>query len=59
MPRFLTVIFRGCDVRAKVFKAHCSFKGGSGGHGNHVFALLFQLNDYWKVGEIQIIIINK
>jgi len=29
-------------------------------NGSHVFALLFQLNDYWKVGEIQImIIINK
>ena len=45
-PHFLAVIFKDCDGRADVFKAHCSCKGGSGGHCNHVFALLFQLNDY-------------
>ena len=45
-PHFLAVIFRECDGRAEVFKAHCSCKGGSGGHCNHIFALLFQLNDY-------------
>ena len=31
---------------AKISKAHCSCKAGSGGHCNHIFALLFQLNDY-------------
>ena len=31
---------------AQVSKAHCSCKAGSGGHCNHIFALLFQLNDY-------------
>ena len=43
-PHFLAVI--KCDGRAEVFKAHCSCKGGSVGHCNHIFALLFQLNDY-------------
>lgn len=33
-----------------VAKAHCSCKGGSGGHCNHVFALLYQLNDYNCLG---------
>ena len=47
-PHFLAVIFRESDGRAEVFKAHCSCKGGSGGHCNHVFALLFQLNDYYS-----------
>ena len=45
-PHFLAVIFRECEGRAEVFKAHCSCKGGSGGHCNHVFALLLQLNGY-------------
>ena len=45
-PHFLAVIFSECDGRAEVFKTHCSCKGGSGGHCNHVFALLFQFNDY-------------
>ena len=45
-PHFLAVILRECRGRAEVFKAHCSCKGESGGHCNHVFALLFQLNDY-------------
>ena len=31
-------------------QAHCSCKGGSGGHCNHMFALLFQLNDYSCLG---------
>jgi len=38
-PHFITVIFKDFDGRADVFKAHCSCKGGSGGHCNHVFAL--------------------
>ena len=32
--------------RAAVCRAHCSSKGGSGGHCNHILALLYQLNDY-------------
>ena len=43
-PHFLAVI--KCDGRAEVFKEHCSCKGRSGGHCNHIFALVFQLNDY-------------
>eukprot|EP00795_Rhopilema_esculentum_P007395 gene7395-13148_t len=31
---------------AEISKAHCSCKAGSGGHCNHVFALLFQINDF-------------
>ena len=34
------------EGQALVCEAHCSCKGGSGGHCNHMFALLFQLNDY-------------
>ena len=45
-PHFLAVIFRECDGRAEVFKAHCSCKGESGGHCNNIVALLFQLNHY-------------
>ena len=45
-PHFLAVLFTEKDDRAQVFKAHCSCKGGSGGHCNHVFALLFLLNNY-------------
>lgn len=36
-PHFLAVIFRECDGRAEVVKAHCSCKEGSGGHCSHVF----------------------
>ena len=43
---FLAVILRECDGRAEVFKVHCSCKGGSTGHYNHAFALLFPFNDY-------------
>ena len=32
--------------RAAVSRAHCSCKGGSSGHCNHVLALMYQLNDY-------------
>ena len=42
-PHCVAVKMRNED-RAVVFKGHCSCKGGSGGHCNHVFALLFQLN---------------
>ena len=45
-PHYLSVIFTENDGRAAVSKAHCSCKGGSGGHFNHIFALIFQLNDY-------------
>lgn len=31
---------------ANAQKAHCSCKAGSGGHCSHVFALLYQLNDF-------------
>ena len=42
---FLVVILKKSNDRASVHPAHCSCKAGSGGHCNHVFALLFQLND--------------
>ena len=45
-PHYLSVIFTENDDRVAVSKAHCSCKGGSGGHCNHIFALIFQLNDY-------------
>ena len=45
-PHYLSVIFTENDDRAAVSKAHCSCKGGSGGHCNHIFAIIFQLNDY-------------
>ena len=45
-PHYLSVIFTENDGRAAVSKAHCSCKGGSGGHYNHIFPLIFQLNDY-------------
>ncbi|KAK6178656.1 hypothetical protein SNE40_011184 [Patella caerulea] len=35
---------------AEICTAHCSCKGGSGGHCNHVFALLYQLNDFSSLG---------
>ena len=44
-PHHLAVEFKSGD-RAVDAQAHCSCKGGSGGHCNHIFALLFQLNDY-------------
>ena len=44
-PHYLIIRFES-GVRAVVSNAHCSCKGGSGGHCNHVFALIFQLNDY-------------
>ena len=38
-PHFLAVIFMKCDGRAQVFKAHCSCKGGSSGHCNHILVV--------------------
>ena len=46
VPQFLEVISENKESRASVGRAHCSCKGGSGGHCNHIFALLFQLNEY-------------
>jgi len=48
-PHFIYIYFKD-DELALVEKAHCSCVGGSGGHCNHVFALLFQLNDYFCLG---------
>ena len=48
-PYFVVVKMKNED-RATVGQAHCSCKGGSGGHCNHIFALLFQLNDYSCLG---------
>ena len=45
-PHYLAVILKESDGRASVDRAHCLCKGGSGGHCNHIFALLYQLNDY-------------
>ena len=45
-PHYLAVILKESDGRASVDRVHCSCKGGSGGHCNHIFALLYQLNDY-------------
>ena len=44
-PHFLVVKFDSGD-KMLVSSAHCSCKGVSGGHCNHVFALIFVLNDY-------------
>ncbi len=42
------------DGKASIYRAHCSCTGGSGGHCNHLFAFIFQLNDYSssKINEI-------
>ena len=48
-PHYLVVEMKIGD-RAVVAQLHGSCKGGSGGHYNHVFALLFQLNDYSSLG---------
>ena len=48
-PHYVVVKMKNED-RATVGQAHCSCKGGSGGHCNHMFALLFQLNDYSCLG---------
>ena len=45
-PHFLHRHVVSKIVRASVENAHYSCKGGSGGHCNHLFALLFQLNDF-------------
>ena len=38
-PHYLVVALRESeDSRATVHRAHCSCKGGSGGHCNHIFA---------------------
>ena len=44
-PHYLVVKLKYPDG-GLVAEAHCSRKAGSGGHCNHVFALLYQLNDY-------------
>ncbi|CAH3033748.1 unnamed protein product, partial [Pocillopora meandrina] len=48
-PHYLVVKMKNED-RATVAQAHCSCNGRSGGHCNHMFALLFQLNDYSCLG---------
>ena len=45
-PHYLSLILKEDNDKAAVSRAHCSCKGGSGGHCNHVLALLCQLNDY-------------
>ena len=45
-PHYLSLILKGDNDKAAVSRAHCSCKGGSGGHCNHVLALLYQLNEY-------------
>ena len=45
-PHHLFLSLSDSEGQALVCEAHCSWKGGSGGHCNHVFVLLFQLNDY-------------
>jgi len=45
-PHSMLVCVLEDNKRAKVLRAHCSCKAGSGGHCNHVFALLLQLNDF-------------
>lgn len=45
-PHYLSLILKEDNDKAAVSRAHCSCKGGSGGHCNHVLALLYQLNDY-------------
>ena len=45
-PHLLAVILKEIeDNQAAVHRSHCSCEGGSGGHCNHKFALLFRLND--------------
>jgi len=48
-PHYLVLKLKSGDS-GLVTQAHCSCKGGSGGHCNHVFALLYQLNDYSCLG---------
>ena len=43
---YLAIILKEDNDKAAVSRARCSCKGGSGGHCNHVLALLYQLNDY-------------
>ena len=52
-PHYVVAKMKNED-RATVGLAHCSCKGGYGGHCNHVFSLLFQLNDYsrWRMKDI-------
>ena len=45
-PHYLSFMLKQENDRAAVSRAHCSRKGGSGGHCIHVLALLYQLNDY-------------
>ena len=39
-PRTMLVYVVEDNKITKILRAHCSFKAGSGGHCNHVFALL-------------------
>ena len=45
-PHYLAIILKEDNDKAAVSRAHCSCKGRSGRHCNHVSALLYQLNDY-------------
>ena len=45
-PHYLVLMLKEQGNRAAICRAHCSCKGGSGGHCNHILALLYQLNDY-------------
>ena len=45
-PHYLAIILKEDNDKAAVSRAHCSCKGGSGGHCNNVLVLLNQINDY-------------
>ena len=49
-----TPILEEQDKTAVVKSAHCSCKAGSGGHCNHILALLFQIVDYACLNVIDI-----
>lgn len=53
-PHNVYISFEKGKNRAKLISGHCSCKAGSGGHCNHVFALLFQLNDFSSYGISEI-----
>ena len=49
-PHAMLVCVMEDNKRAKVLRTHCSSKAGSGGHFNHVVALLLQMNDFYCSG---------
>ena len=53
-PHYLFIESCSQDNRASISHAHCSCKGGSGGHCNHVLDLIFLLNDLSNSGTLDI-----